>query len=76
VAVVSQNATLPVAFSANDGADIVVGHGSRYPSSCSGCWTAHSKLSEPKINQLLTKLVYLEIGALGRVCWLSGQPLA
>jgi hypothetical protein len=36
----------------------------------------HSKLSEPKINQFLTKLVYLEFGHSGRVCWLSGQPLA
>ncbi len=33
-------------------------------------------MSEPKINQLLTKLVYLEVGIRGRVCWLSGQPLA
>jgi len=63
-------------FGAGCATFIVVGHGSRYPSSCSGCWTAHSKLSEPKINQLLTKLVYLEIGHWGRVCWLSGQPLA
>jgi hypothetical protein len=31
---------------------------------------------EPKINQYLTKLVYLEIGHSGRVCWLLGQPLA
>jgi len=31
---------------------------------------------EPKINQLSTKLVYLEIGHSGRVCWLLGQPLA
>jgi len=41
-----------------------------------GAGPRHSKLSEPKINQLLTKLVYLEIGHAGRVCWLSGQPLA
>ena len=41
-----------------------------------GAGPRHSKLSEPKINQLLTKLAYLEIGHSGRVCWLSGQPLA
>ena len=35
-----------------------------------------SKLSEPKINQLLTKLDYLEIGHWGCVCWLAGQPPA
>jgi hypothetical protein len=41
-----------------------------------GAGPRYSKLSEPKINQFLTKLVYLEFGHSGRVCWLSGQPLA
>jgi len=39
-----------------------------------GGWTAYSKLiSEPKINQFLTKLVYLEFGHSGSVCWLRAR---
>jgi hypothetical protein len=45
-----------VAFSANDGADIVVGHGSRYPSSYSGRWTVPFQIEraedQPAFNQV------------------------
>ena len=47
------------------------------PLRCSGCWTGFVcavQTEERGINQVLTKLVYLELGIRGRVCWLKGQP--
>ena len=36
---------------------------------------ASNQHDRPNDNQLLTKLIYLEPGHSGRVCWLAGQPV-